>query len=199
MQQINLYQQMFKPQRRSMVGPAIVAGFIVMCLLMVAFVWFQNRSLATLQQRQQVAQQQNQQLLAELDVVQQKLSTLHPSALLLQKLLQTRQQLALRQPLLAQLEQLSAEKNQVSESLEALARRPLEKMWFTSIHVAGAGNDLQLRGRAIDAEQLPELVRTLGQESVFARQQFSFLRLQRQDSGLYDFTLSSEVEAASHE
>ncbi|MCD6526329.1 MAG: PilN domain-containing protein [Desulfuromonas sp.] len=198
MQQVNLYQEMFKPQRRSMAGPALLATFVVMCMAMAGVSWRQSRSLAKLEQQYQAATAQQQQLLVELETVQQKLATVHPSALLVQKLLVTRQQLAQRQPLLQQLEQLAVGKNQVAESLEALARRPLKKLWFTRVHVGGAGTDLQLSGKAIDAERLPELVRTLGREQVFAQRQFSFLRLQRQDDGLYDFALSTEVES-SHE
>lgn len=192
MQQINLYQEMFHPQRRSLAMPLLAGGFVVMLALMIVMSWWQQGQLEQATQRYHSEQQRQEALLAELDSLQQKLATLHPSAQLVQQLLATRQQLEQQKPLLQQLAQLSLEQDQVTDSLEALARRPLDNLWFTRVQLTNGGRSLQLNGKAVDADRLPGLVDRLGQETVFSQRQFSFMRLQRQEDGLYDFTLNTE-------
>jgi nitrogen fixation/metabolism regulation signal transduction histidine kinase len=196
MQQINLYQEMFKPQRRSRTGEILVGLFVAIVVSMAVAGWWQQHTLTVLQQRhtQQTLTQSNlQQQLAQLS---DKVAQLKPSALLARKLSETQRQLYLRQPVLDQLNQLSAKKDTIVDGLEALAAQPLPQTWLNVVRFARGGEDVHLKGYALNAERLPELVRTLAQQPVYSGRHFSFVRLEQQKSGVYGFDLSTRQEDA---
>ena len=190
-QQINLYQDQFKPQRRSQLGAILTATFVVMVVVMVLLAWWQGRQRDQWQQRQIAESQRQNSLQAELTALDNKVSTLKPSGLLTRTLLDTRRQLDLRKPVLHQVEQLSRKKELVIDSLEALASRPLSHVWLTTIQLADGGDEMTLSGVALQAERLPQMVEALAQQPVFSRRHFAFARLERQSGGGYSFDLST--------
>ncbi|WP_316347586.1 PilN domain-containing protein [Desulfuromonas acetoxidans] len=191
MQQINLYQDQFKPQRRSQLGTILTTAFVAMIVVMVLLNWWQGRQRDQWQQRQAAERQRQNSLQADLTALGDKVATLQPSALLAQKLIETRHQLDLRKPVLHQVERLSAKKELVIDSLEALALQPLPSAWLTTVEFADGGDEMMLSGVALQAERLPQLVEELAQQPVFSGRHFAFARLERQSSGGYSFDLST--------
>src|SRR5450830_588535 len=57
----------------------------------------------------------------------------------------------------------------------ALAQARLEGVWLTNLHIAGAGNQISLQGRALHASLLPAYISRLGQQEVFKGKTFASL------------------------
>ncbi|MBB5609542.1 MULTISPECIES: PilN domain-containing protein [unclassified Janthinobacterium] len=57
----------------------------------------------------------------------------------------------------------------------ALAQARVEGVWLTGLHIAGAGNDISLEGRALHASLLPAYISRLGQQDVFKGKTFASL------------------------
>lgn len=53
-----------------------------------------------------------------------------------------------------------------AEYFRALARQHVEGLWLTGVHVGGAGQDIGVRGRALDAAMVPGFLGRLRQESI---------------------------------
>nr|WP_320114837.1 PilN domain-containing protein [uncultured Desulfuromonas sp.] len=191
MQQINLYQEQFKPQRRSQVGTVLTLVFVVMIGAMAVMAWWQGHRAEQWHVRHAKEQQRQDQLQADLTALQDKVATLQPSALLARKLIDTRHQLDLRKPVLDQVDRLNHQKERIVDSLEALATRPLPQAWLTTIQLTDGGDEMTLSGITLHAERLPQLVETLATQAVFSGRHFSFVRLERRESGGYGFDLST--------
>jgi len=191
MQQINLYQDQFKPRRRSQTGLLLSTLFVVMIAAMTLMTWWQGHQIEQWQQRHQQEKQRQTQLQTDLSALGDQVATLQPSALLARKLLDTRHQLDLRKPVLEQVERLNSTKEVMVDRLEALAVRPLPQAWLTAVHLTSGGDDMTLTGQALQAERLPQLVEHLAQQSAFQGRHFSFARLERLENGQYGFDLST--------
>lgn len=84
-----------------------------------------------------------------------------------------------------------------SDYFQALARQTVAGVWLTAIRVTAGGTDLELQGRALQAEDIPILVEALGQEKVFKAKAFSQLTITRpeQEPGQVEFMLRTSIPA----
>ena len=194
MQQINLYQDQFKPQRKTPWTMILTGALLSLFALMAGLNWYQQRTLGQLQSCVHREESRQEQLMESLDILQQKLSMHQPSGLLKQQLQALRTQLKQRQPLRLALDQAMAQENTTPAALEGLAAKPLQQLWFTHISLSGGGTNVRLQGLAIQRDNIPSLVEGLSDQQVFSQQQFAQLQLDRQQSGLYQFVLSTEME-----
>lgn len=94
-----------------------------------------------------------------------------------------------------------AERAGFSGYFEALARHVLPQISLTSLRFYERGQEIELSGSALDAEQVPLLAQALGTEAVFASKPFADLRLQRSQAaaGQIDFVISTQRQANSRE
>lgn len=76
---------------------------------------------------------------------------------------------------------------------EALARHVLPDVSLSGIKLENQGQEIELTGAALAAEQVPRLAQALGQEAAFAAKHFAELRLNRPNSptAQVDFVLST--------
>ncbi|MEA3465044.1 MAG: hypothetical protein U9R29_03415 [Thermodesulfobacteriota bacterium] len=194
MQYINLYQEQFKPQRKIPWMMILTGALLLLFVIMAGLNWYQQRTLGQLQSRVQREESQQQQLMATLDLLQQKLSLRKSSSLLKQQVQTLRGQLKQRQPLRLALDRAMAQENTIPASLEGLAVKPLRQLWFTHIVLSSGGTNMRLQGLALQPDNVPSLIEGLAGQQIFAQHQFGRLQLDRQDSGLYQFVLSTEME-----
>lgn len=192
MQQINLYQDQFKPQREI---PWLLICCVVLCVMFLAMYavnWSQTRAVQELKTRLEHEQGQHQQMLESVEQLQQRLSARTPSESLINdvQLLQT--ELAQRQPLREALDQAMLQENTVPQSLEAFAVKPLKQLWLSRIVLMESGATIQLHGLTPHAKNIPTLIESLSSQEVFSQQRFSQLELERQEDGLYTFLLSTQ-------
>lgn len=192
MQQINLYQDQFKPQRQIPWLLIVTATLCSLFVVMAVITWQQNRAIRQTKERLDRQLVQQQQLGESVDLLQQRLSARVPSESLKQELQLLRVELLQRQPLRVALEHAMAQENTIPQSLEAFAAKPLKQLWFRRILLTESGSAIQLSGLTQDAGNIPALIEGFSTQSVFQQQQFSQLELERQQNGLYQFLLSTQ-------
>ncbi len=86
-----------------------------------------------------------------------------------------------------------------SEYLEAFGRRHPDGLWLTRIRIADGGTRLDLLGKALDADLVPEFLRELTHEPQLAGATFTALKLARDESGPrpLSFALTTDCEPAN--
>ncbi len=80
-----------------------------------------------------------------------------------------------------------------SEYLDALARRHQQGMWLTDIEILAGGEQLRLGGSALNPKTVPDFLRALSAELAYAGRTFSSLLVNREkdDAWKVDFVLST--------
>jgi len=192
MQQINLYQDQFKPQREIPWLLILITTFCVLFVAMVIVSLSQQRTLKQAENRLHAEQIQVEQLRESTNLLQQQLAERSPSESLKSDLQLLRVQLSQRQPLQAALKQAMDQENTIPQSLEAFAAKPLKQLWLRKITLTDSGRTIHLQGLAQSAENIPMLIEGFSAQAVFSQQQFSQLELERQPEGLYQFLLSTQ-------
>lgn len=83
-----------------------------------------------------------------------------------------------------------------SRYFEALARHVLPGVWLTGIRLEAGGKSIELAGAATLAEQVPQLVKALGQEDAFAAKAFAELNMRRPEGSAerIDFVLRTTLK-----
>jgi hypothetical protein len=64
-----------------------------------------------------------------------------------------------------------------SEYFRALARQHVDGLWLTGLAITGAGCDIGVRGRALDASLLPGFLGRLTQEKIMQGKAFGSLQI----------------------
>ena len=65
-----------------------------------------------------------------------------------------------------------------SEYLRAFSRQSLDGLWLTGFSILGAGNEIELRGRVLQADLVPVFIARLKHEPVMQGKSFSSLEMQ---------------------
>jgi Tfp pilus assembly protein PilN len=65
-----------------------------------------------------------------------------------------------------------------SSYFRSFARQIVDGLWLTGVHINGAGNQIDLKGRTLHAELVPEYLRRLGREADMKSKTFSTLDMQ---------------------
>ena len=60
---------------------------------------------------------------------------------------------------------------------KALARQKVDGLWLTGVSIVGAGNDIGVRGRALDAALVPDYLGKLAREGVMQGKAFTSLQI----------------------
>ncbi len=197
MQQVNLYQPIFRKRKKVFSAVAllqvtgvVVAGFLLLYAHGMWRVQALNKDLDSLKSQRQSA-------IERLAVVERQLAGKRKSRVLVAEA--------------ARLERELDDKRRVADALasgrlgghegfsghlEGLAQRHVEGTWVTGLDITGGGNDLELRGAALSPEQVPVLVGSLAKARAFKGMRFQVLRVRREESDedRVDFTLSTVVK-----
>ncbi len=193
-QQINLYQPMFRHERRVFSAKAMLAcaGLIILGLgLLYGYgrsqVGLLADEVAGLNAQAEVARQ-------TLAGLEQRLPKRGQSKLLLAELGRLDKELGQKRRVVAALsEGVAGQRGGFSVYFEGLARQRVEGLWLRNIEISQGGKALSLQGSALRPELVPVLVERLSREAVFGGLQFHTLELERAqgDSIIFDFRLST--------
>jgi hypothetical protein len=66
-----------------------------------------------------------------------------------------------------------------SEQLRAFARQTMNGLWLTGFSINADGSEMEIDGKALDAELLPAYIRRLNSERVFHGRSFAMLNVNR--------------------
>ena len=190
-QQINLYQPVFRRQRKVFSAATLLQITGIAAVLLLGFYGHARWTLSSLDSTASTLSTQYQQLEAQLGVlergegddsldVQDEVNRLQQSITQRQALLDSFAQLDLR------------ESTPFSEFFEILARRALPGLWLTGISLAEDG-ETELRGSTMDPTLVPRYLQTMPDQPRFTALHQGSVHLSRIDpdkSGV-NFVLSS--------
>ncbi len=192
-QQINLYQPIFRKERKLFSARALLQiSLVSLGLMLLIAVYFQVQ-LHRLQASEQSLASQYQYLKSTLDALQQNdgdpvLTALDEQIARLETSLQAKQSLLDNMTALA-----GAGRSGFSPYLDALARLHLNGLWLTGIQISKGGQAVQLRGVARDAGLIPRYLQRLPEDPRLQSLDFRQVLISRRADTpqQLDFTLQS--------
>lgn len=199
-QQINLYNPQFLGTQRYFSAVTMVQALGLVLLGIIAFYGFavwKDRDLARRAVESSRAYQLQKQQFAKAS------ADLNPERLeaqIDQDLKAAEAAIALRRVLLGEIQ--SSGTFAYSEYLRAFARQTVQGLWLTSIQIGEAGVQLNLSGRALQADLVPVFISRLKRESVLQGRPLEALAITRgvtatePKRAVVDFTVSSPAPGA---
>ncbi len=175
-QQINLCNPLFRKQEKYFSALTMLqslAIILVAALLFYAYLHYQSAGLA--QQAQKMAQRQTD-TQQQLTKVAATMGARKPSQTLVDSVAQTEQAIHTQQIILDLLSQGELG-NQTGFSIYmlALSRQTLNGLWLTGFELIGAGSQIGINGRALQAELVPQFISKLKREPAFTGIKFTAL------------------------
>ena len=199
-QQVNLYQPIFRKQEKKFSATVVLlqAPALILGVIAIFFAWTQwqvrqlNGELVRVDQQQAAAQKRLN------DVTQQFGGRAQVSQTADEEIAKLQQRLAERQRMRELLGKgLFSNTNGFFEYLAAIGRQtpPGMGLWLTGFDIVGAGEQVTLQGRALNAEAVPRFVQKLAHEPRLAGIEFKAGVVERpaaeKGSGSFEFTLKT--------
>ena len=182
-QEINLYEERLRPNRDLLsgrrLGAALLTVFVLLAVFGVVTRLAADRSTAELVRLQDEVKA-GQQKLAELG---KTLAARKISASLKDEIENAKAQLASRQAVMALLDS-----GQLGNStgffgvMAGFSRLASNDLWLTAFSVGAGGQEVEIRGRLLDASRLPAYVQRLGSEPAFKGLRFATLDIHQPDA-----------------
>jgi Tfp pilus assembly protein PilN len=196
-QQINLYQPIFRKQRLMFYAVAMAQGAAHVAAALLAFYGYGVYKVGRLEAEVTRLEGLEQAFTAQLGGIDPSLAA-SARAGVEQEIAALNATLADRQRLIDVLrDQPLGGSEGFSGYLAALARQHRPELWLTRIAVNGGTRALELAGRSVRAEAVPEYLRRLGSESALAGQRFDRLEIARDEgSGEVQFHATSQAAEA---
>jgi hypothetical protein len=179
-QQINLYNPALAPKVQLLSGRRLVLGLaaaFAACVVIWAAVGADAARLAGAERAQAARLAQLQ---GEVTALSQQVAGRKPSGELQAELQNLEALLAARHEVMALLASGSlGDTRGVSEYLRAFARQTTEGLWLTDLSITGAGNDIVIQGRTLDADLVPAYLHKLRRETALRGHGFGSLSVFR--------------------
>jgi hypothetical protein len=194
-QQINLYQPIFRKQKRKFSAVAMLqaAGLVAAGIaLMAGFALWQTASL-----RAELARAETQHAAVErkLAEVQQRFPDAVPPRPITEEIARLEQELAAKQRIRQVLAGGAFGNTQgFSEYLAALARQSVPGVWLTGFDIVGAAEQVSLAGRAINAELVPRYLQRLTAEQRLNGVEFRTFVMERDDQPQSPITIAFRAQ-----
>lgn len=198
-QQINLFQPIFRKQRKILSFVAMVQICLIVFAALLAisgYSWWQTVSL-----KQHLAglKQQHNERLAQLDKVTREVAKMKNKDLSQTQIQRLEQELKAERHILSVLDarHLRGIKG-FSSYFESFSRQVVQGMWLTGFDVANGGLSVQIRGSSTEPDLVPEFLKGLSKEKQLQGTQFSVLQMLREkdDMSWVDFVVSAGKSAS---
>lgn len=201
-QQINLYQDLFREQQLPVSARQVsraLPGLIVLLALVSGFVQWQQQGLdAELAEREQ----RKAELEHQVATLREKLAAREGDQQLQQAVEALNKELAVKQQIL---QALSGKRFGNTEGFEAhltgLARQRIDGLWLTELALRQGGTRLDMQGRSLKPEYVPNYLQKLSAEAIFAGTEFDNFSIRRNadQPRQLDFQLQSRVKQEAAE
>lgn len=193
-QQINLFQPIFRKQRKVLSFEALLqisAIVLVALITLQAVEQWQQRGLQATLATLQTQQGQRLALLEQLTSQYSQSGKETPQA----QLSRLQAELEAQQFLIGKLSRTQGAGTQgFSRHMEAFARQIINGMWLTGFRITDGGSGLVVRGSSLEPGLIPGFLERLGREQAIAGTRFNLLQMQRETGGPHqvDFTLYTD-------
>lgn len=177
-QQINLFNPVFRRQKKIFSSKTMASALGVLVLGITALAVYGERQVATLEREAARGAERLAQKQASLASVTTEFAPRKKSAELAAELAQAEAQLAALERISGVLERGElGDTGGYSEYLRALARQSVDGLWLTGLSINGAGSEIGIRGRALDPAQVPGYIGRLTTETSLRGKSFASLRI----------------------
>jgi len=198
-QQINLFQPIFRKERKilSFVAMVQICMIVIAALLAISgYSWWQTlslkRDLAGLKQQHTVR-------LAQLDKVTREVARMKDRDESQTQIERLEQELEAERHILSVLDgkHLRGIKG-FSSYFESFSRQVVQGMWLTGFDVANGGQSVQIRGSSTQPDLVPQFLKGLSNEKQLQGTEFSVLQMLREkdDMSWVDFVVSAGKKAS---
>ncbi|MFD2367245.1 hypothetical protein [Pseudoduganella sp. GCM10020061] len=177
-QQINLFNPVFLKQRKIFTALAMAQALGVLVVGIAALAWYSQRSEAELEE-------QAAQVTRQLEQRQQSLQNASAQLAPRKKSVELEAQIAIMEMQLKALRDVGGvlERGAFGNThgyaayFRAFARQDLPGLWLTGVSIDGAGTNIGIEGRAVDAGMVPGYINLLSREPVLKGRTFGSLRI----------------------
>lgn len=179
-QQINLINPTLIKQKDLLtsVNISVAYGLLMACMLGLAAYTMNQISALTTSKQQLMAEQEK--LQAELAQLTAARAPRAPNqALVAQLALLESKEKVQTQILTIMTRDQSSQTKSLASYMRGLARQTMDGLWLTGFSIDQSNHSVTLRGRALQAEVLPDYMHKLGQEPVFSGQLFGGLQIKQ--------------------
>lgn len=177
-QQINLFNPIFLQTKKVFTAVTMAQALGVLVVGIVALAVYGNQSVGAMQKQADAGARRLEAKQARLASVNADFAPRQKSADVASQLAEAEAHLAALQRVAGVLERGELGNTQgFSEYFKALARQNVDGLWLTGVAVAGGGNDIGVRGRALDATLLPGYLGRLTREPRMQGKAFGSLQI----------------------
>jgi len=193
MQQINLYQPVFRRERKVFSALAMMQVLAVVVVALLGIYAWQFMATHALQRQLDVYQQHQVTAQKRLSELMLRLSSRKVNPILAETLSRAKQELAGRRAVLQVLSSQSHGNTQGFASvLAALSHSVHAGIWLSRVNLSKGGTQLALAGRITQAEKLPQYLNQLRRQPVVSGYRFAKLEILRdQKTGRLHFLLAT--------
>lgn len=179
-QQINLFNPIFLKQKKIFASVPMVRALGLLLVGVALLVVYGSQNVATLERRAAEGATRLSQQQARMATVNTEYAPRQPSK-------ELGVELAVAEAHLRALRDVSAVLARgdigntagYSAYFKALARQNVEGMWLTGVSIVGAGNEIGVQGRALDAKLVPQFITRLANEPALRGKSFAALSIER--------------------
>ncbi len=198
-QQINLYQPVFRRERKVFSAVAMMEVLAVVVVALLGVYTWQFVATHTLQRQLDIYQQRQMVAQKHLSELMLKLSSRKVNPVLADVLSRAKQELAGRRAVLRVLSSQSHGNTQGFASvLGALSHSVHAGIWLTRVNLSDGGTQVALAGRITRAEKLPQYLNQLRRQPVVSGYRFAKLEIVRdKKTGQLHFLLATLGEAGT--
>ena len=182
-QQINLYEERLRPLRVWVSGRNVCIGAVLALALVTGVAVWANREAAKATEAAALLQKQVGEQQQQLTALSKASADRKVSSGLAAELDQTKVTLAERSDVMDTLQSRRyGNTTGFSALMWGFARQAQKDLWLTSFNVTQGGEEIEIRGRVLDAAGLPAYVQRLGNEPVFQGRRFAALEMLDKES-----------------
>jgi hypothetical protein len=201
MQQINLYQPIFRKEKKIISAQAL---FEVAAISLVILFAFHMLDLHRVSQIKASIDAQNLNLSKQqvsLEKLKNTLPLQEDDKLIQQRINRLEKILTQKRKLVAALSDsgVFGSRQGFSNLLKGFARQHIDDVWLENIEIDQGGKYMKLQGKAVSPPSVPTYIRSLSDDPVFKGREFEVFNLARQQgvelSPYISFTLQSEKKA----
>ena len=183
-QQINLYQPIFRRERKSLSAITVATTLGIVAVVLTGFSLYTARSIDSLQAQVAALTEQQQDQQAQLTKVGEALSRHARRADVEARVKALTATLNERTQALQVLQSGAAgQTSGFASRLEALARRHVDGLWIDGLAMSGTHSTMSITGGSVDADIVPVYLRSLSGEAVLSGTRFDDFVIERPDKG----------------
>lgn len=183
LQQVNLYQPMFRRQEKKFSAKKLLAVFVGSTLLFTAVYGYVRWDVYKLESQMADLQRQYEIETRRVEELNKQFPLKRSSERIEKELASLRTESEAKKKLITLLRDRSSLGNSkgFSAHMEGIARQRVDGLWLTAFEVTQGGNHIGIQGSSLQAELVPQFIQNLSAEEAFTGAEFRVFRMARNE------------------